>query len=339
MNYHSPIPKINSIRNTPATFLIDGVHHPAYLKKPLLPDMILLADAHGFDIVGRVRDKDHLVLHCRTCKTDNIKRWSVVRDDRPVCHACIRARRDAAADAHGAAPFDRVKGDRHVGRLKLACGHVVERQFYSIERSVKKGHTIACPECREARYATEADQFGWTLVGPPSSGKRSYYRSYRHICGHLQDISIGNMVWGDCACARCGSRWNARPSHIYLFGIDLPSMPVVKLGYSARPAKRLRHQLGIHADVQTRVLRVIQMPSGHAAVQAEKACHATLLAEHPHLVVSKTTFGDAINTQGEIYRIAAAPLIYKLMDAIALHHPQDQSPAATVKTIPFTAQT
>ena len=147
------------------------------------------------------------------------------------------------------------------------------------------------------------------------------YRSSRHICGHLQDISIGNMLWGDCSCAGCAATWSAKSSFIYMFAVDLPGLPVVKLGHSARPAKRLRHQLDIGRDVPTEILRVLPLASGHLTQREEKACHRIMHRNHPEMVVPKTVFGTAINTQGEIYHAAAAPLIHAMMDAVALRHP------------------
>ncbi len=129
------------------------------------------------------------------------------------------------------------------------------------------------------------------------------------------------MLWGDCTCGGCGSGWSAAPSFVYLFRIDLPGLQVVKLGYSARPVKRLRHQLGISRDVRTEVLRVMLLAPGNLAVREERACHRHMRETHPDQIVPKAVFGDAINTLSEIYYATAAPLLHALMDEIGRRHP------------------
>ena len=132
---------------------------------------------------------------------------------------------------------------------------------------------------------------------------------------------MGNMVWGACACAGCSTGRTAQPSHMYLFRIDLPGLPVLKLGYSARPVKRLRHQLGIAKSVKTEVIRTIRLPTGHLARAEETQCHAILKRDHPEWLVPKAVYGDAINTVSEIYLPAAAPRIHALLDAIEARYP------------------
>ncbi len=124
--------------------------------------------------------------------------------------------------------------------------------------------TARCEICRELRYAAQSRRFGWDLSGPATNVKAKY-RNYRHSCGQMQNISIGNMIWGACFCARCSPHPASKPSYIYLFRIGLPILPVIKLGYSVVPAKRLQHQLGIAKDVETEVIRAIQLPTGHLA--------------------------------------------------------------------------
>lgn len=304
---------------TPAAYLVDGVSHPVF---PMAPDPSWppLADAKGFDFVARVTDRYRCLLRCHACGTNAVVRINVIRDHQPLCHACIYSRRAAAAQRLGAELVAADAAHRHYGHFRLACGHVVRRQYLRVETAATGGHAIDCETCREIRYGHEARIFGWTLDGPPK-GRRPGYRRYRHACGHPQDVSIGNMAWGDASCGACAQNWAGKPSYIYLFRIDLPGLPVVKLGYSARPAKRLRHQLGIQRGVRTEILRVLLLPSGNAAVREESACHRAMRDRHPDLIVPKATFGDAINTQGEIYHTAALPVLHTLLDDVAGQRP------------------
>ncbi|MFY0624639.1 MAG: hypothetical protein JXQ89_23440 [Pelagimonas sp.] len=153
---------------------------------------------------------------------------------------------------------------RPYGYFRLNYGHIVARQYHRVERAAAGGHQLGCDACREQRYEQQAAKFGWNLIGDASSGKQGY-RQYRHSCGHQQDISVSNMFWGDTMCAGCGTGPTAQPSFIYLFQIDLPNLPVLKLGYSARPEKRLRQQLGLDRGIPTEILRTIAMPTGHPA--------------------------------------------------------------------------
>ena len=305
----------------PAAFFVDGISHPVVSMDPD-PSWPPLAEAKGFRFIARVTDRYRCLLRCHACGTNVVVRVNVVRDHQPLCRVCIHRRRAAAAQRLGAELIAADGQHRHYGQFRLACGHVVRRQYLRVEAAAAGGHAIDCETCRETRYGAEARAFGWTLAGPPK-GRRQGYRRYRHRCGHHQDISIGNMAWGDASCGACAQTWAGRPSFIYLFRIDLPGLPVVKLGYSARPAKRLRHQLGLAREVRTEVLRVLLLPSGNAAVREESACHRAMRARYPDLIVPKAAFGDAINTQGEIYHAAALPVLHALLDGITRRRPDD----------------
>lgn len=274
------------------------------------------AQQKGFDLLGRVLDRYHGVVRCHTCKAISVVRLNVLRDYYPLCHPCIYARRIAAAGAIKAQWLGRDPDNRHYGHFRLQCDHEVRSQYVRVERAASGGHNVGCEMCREARYAEQAQEFGWTLVGASERG-RPGYRNYQHVCGHTQDVMIGNMVWGDCTCANCGRGWSASKSFIYLFQIELPGLTVLKLGYSARPAKRLRHQLGLDRSVQTEILRVVPMPSGNLAVAEEQACHRTMKMAQAELVVPKAEFGDGINTLGEIYRHEATDILNAMLDEIA----------------------
>jgi len=95
------------------------------------------------------------------------------------------------------------------------------------------------------------------------------------------------MLWGDVACHKYSKGASARPSFIYIFQLDLPQQKVIKLGYSRKPHKRLRHRLGIDLNVPTKILKTIPMPSGFVARVEETAAQHTLARDHPEWVVPK----------------------------------------------------
>ena len=130
------------------------------------------------------------------------------------------------------------------------------------------------------------------------------------------------MLWGQCDCAGCGRGWNAKPSFLYLFRICLPATTdrsarhYLKLGYSAHPVKRHRHQLGLAKDAQVEVLRVLAMASGHLACGAEQAAHRRLTSAHPEAVVPAAELAGAMNVVREVYRPALLPRIEAELDRI-----------------------
>lgn len=289
---------------------------------PSKPSWHAAAQQKGFDLLGRVLDRYHGVVRCHTCEVISVVRLNVLRDHHPLCHPCIQARRVAAAGVIDAQWLGHDPDDRHYGHFLLHCQHEVRSQYVRVERAAAGGDNVGCEICREVRYGEQGQKFGWILVGASERG-RPGYRSYQHGCGHKQDVMIGNMVWGDCTCANCGTGWSTNKSFIYLFEIALPELTVLKLGYSARPAKRLRHQLGLDRSVQTEILRVVPIPTGNLAVTEEQVCHRTMKVSHADLVVPKAEFGDGINTLGEIYRQEAMDILNAMLDEIAQRYAAD----------------
>ncbi len=289
-------------------------------KGKIPPKWHAAARKKGFTISGRIKDRLHVALLCHRCNRVHAKRISVVLGHHPECPHCIQIKRVQEAWASGARLLGRDPKSRHYGHYRLECGHQVRRQYHRVSRAAKGGHALGCETCREERYKEQARKFGWDLIGPAQSGKLGY-RSFQHTCGQIQDIMIGNMNWGDCACKNCSPGRSAKPSCIYIFGIDLPGQPVIKLGYSVRPEKRLRHQLGIDKSVETEVLRVIHLPTGFDARSEEERAHKTLEARHPELVVPRAEYGGAINTAGEIYRPETVSAIHSLLDEIEARFP------------------
>ncbi|WP_176250923.1 hypothetical protein [Sulfitobacter sp. HGT1] len=290
------------------------VHGP--LKRD---DVRAAALAKGFDAIAVVVDRSRLIIRCHTCGQHQVKRASVISNNQPECPHCIRNRRIAAAARIGVSFVRHSQKSQRHGHFVLPCGHEIHRQYYRVESAARGDHALGCDICRENRYAAQSLRFGWTLSGAAHSGRQGY-RRYRHTCGHGQDIMVGNILWGDCACAGCSPGRTSRPSHIYMFRIHLPGLPVLKLGYSARPAKRLRHQLGIAKTVKTEVIRAIRLPTGHVARSEETQCHTILKRDHPEWLVPKSAYGDAINTVSEIYYPIAEARMHALLDDIDARH-------------------
>ena len=90
----------------------------------------------------------------------------------------------------------------------------------------------------------------------------------------------------------------------------------MKLGYSAHPVKRHRHQLGLPKDAVVEVLRVIAMPTGHDACAIEKRAHVWLCQTHPEAVVPHPEYADLMNVVSEIYRPSFEADLHRLMDQI-----------------------
>lgn len=205
----------------------------------------------GYTITKRVKDRLHVSLLCHTCGSEHPKRISVVLGYTPECPHCLSNQRIIDARAVGAKLLGRDQKDRHYGHYLLECGHQARRQYHRLTKASRGGHDLGCEACREQRYTKEARRWNWDLIGPADNMKAGY-RLYQHSCGQLQDIAVVNAMWGDCACKRCSPGRTAKPSWIYIFRIDLPEQSVLKLGYSVRPEKRLKHQLGLEQSRKCR---------------------------------------------------------------------------------------
>lgn len=284
---------------------------------PLAPVWQERARAKGFRIHSRIRDTSHVALECLSCGALTAHKLYTLQTARPACGGCQDAERVTKARAAGLVFLHRDETNRHYGFYRASCGHVIRRQFELIDRVIAGQTEVRCDTCLIAREAAVALKHGWRRVGPDEAGDPNY-RLYRHRCGHLQRSARVNMSSNQVDCAGCGVTWTAKPSSIYLVRITDPahSMEVVKLGYSARVGKRFRYQLGLPDTARTEVLRVVQMPTGHAACAAEKKAHALLRRRFPASVVPVAEYAGFINVVSEIYRPALLPDIDKLLDRI-----------------------
>ena len=289
---------------------------------PIRPHWQNTARAKGLEIIGRVRDRYHLHLRCAACAGTHVSKLFVLMSARPLCPHCLAARRSATATAAGVTFLGQDPEANLYGFYRADCGHTIRRQFELIDR-VARGETgICCKTCLAQREQREAARYGWQRLGPDLSRGKNY-RLYRHGCGHVQSIAQANMLWGQCDCAGCGESWTAKPSYVYLFDIRLPadgnapSRRYLKLGYSAHPVKRYRHQLGLPAEAEVDVLRVVPMRTGHAACGVEKTAHARLSRAHPDAVVPAAELAGRMTIKSEIYRPHLRSVLEAEMDRIA----------------------
>jgi hypothetical protein len=277
-----------------------------------------MAARRGFRIDRRVKDRYHLALECAACGSHTAVKVFVLRETAVRCGGCAARTRKQNAQGAGLTFLRRDPAARHYGYFRARCGHTVRRQFELIRR-VRNGETgIKCKICLVAREQREARAHGWDRVGPDPAGNPNY-RLYRHRCGNVQRIARINMRHGQCDCARCGESWSSKPSVIYLARIFLSGLPddVVKLGYSAHPHKRFKHQLGLPKSARVRFLRLLEMPSGHAACVVEKAANARLARDFTDLVVPHTIYRGLINVRSEIYWPALLDEIEAELDRIS----------------------
>lgn len=274
------------------------------------------AKAHGFSLLGRAVDRLHVVLGCAVCNSATLKRISVVLSDKPKCGNCLRERREATAAIVGAKLLGRdPEGDHSYGAYQLECGHVDRRQHGRVEDAANGGAALGCTHCTNDQHAAEADTIGWRLIGPAVRPNQSY-REYEHSCGHRQDVSVGNMRAADVNCAGCKEAWTSKPSKIYVFGFVLSDMPVIKLGYSNMPRFRLKYVQVDQDKTQGKLIRKINIASGHAAICLEKAMHRHIKQYRAELIVAHEYFRGQIRTTSEIYHEHGRDYIMSLVDAV-----------------------
>ncbi|WP_176695196.1 hypothetical protein [Paracoccus haeundaensis] len=301
---------------TPSTLLVDGASlavHPG----PLSPGWIAAAEAKGFDIAGRVIDRLHLALRCRTCGRVFTCRNFTLMSGRPICHACLEARRAETAARAALVYLGRDPEETAYGLYRARCGHDQRRQFDYVRRMAEGTAGLRCEACFAAEEAAIATRRGWTRIGPDPERNPNYHL-YRHACGTERRIARANLFWGQVDCPGCGTGWSARESRIYLLDLRHGDRHFLKLGYSAHPEKRHRHQLGLPPEARVRVLRELVVPTGAAACAAEQRMHGDLRRSFPEAVVPRAEFADMLNVTREIYRPALRAEIEARLDALAV---------------------
>lgn len=292
--------------------------HGEFSHRPMNAVIVAVAKAKGFTAISRVTKNSYYALRCDRCGGLTAARHSVVRDSQPTCHACLADQHRSRAADLGLTLVARDDGKRQNAIYLLPCGHEGRRQMNLLRRVAAGETALRCDVCVIARQDAEAAARGWRLIGPDPSGKVSY-RLYKHEgCGALQSVAIVNMKTGRFDCNACGQTWSAAPSALYAMRFVLADgEPVAKLGYSRDPVSRLNHQLLSGFSKTGEILRVVSMPSGAAAIRAEKEMHKTLRAELPGAVVPAHRIAGQIKVRSEIYAIEALPRILALLDSQA----------------------
>ena len=304
-------------RLIPDTLRIGDTEHPIY-NAPLPETWVRAADEKAYRVVARVIDRYHVALECGLCGTLNLARAFVLRKCQPVCKGCQFERRQAEAQSVGLAYLDRDPDDPHYGRYRASCGHEIRRQFELLKRVVDGTTGVRCEVCHRAREEEEARARGWRLVGPDPDGAPGY-RLYMHegSCRATQRIARVNMQTGRFACETCGDVWSAEPSALYLMRFSPPDRrPILKMGMSRDPESRMRYQLGLPDHVEGRILRIVPMETGRAALIEEKRLHGELRRQYPEAVVPPEEFGDYLKVVSEIYDISLETTILEMLDRV-----------------------
>lgn len=284
----------------------DGLIHPHWQE---------IAEAKGFQITARVRDKYHLVLRHEACGAEMVAKLFTLREAQPSCPACLQNRRRDLCRAAGVT-FLGLADRPNYYRIRLSCGHDTERQHELLHR-VKQGQTeIRCSDCLDTRLKAEARARDWDLLGEDPEGDRGY-RLYRHDCGHLQRISVGNMATGRFTCGGCSEGWTRDQSYIYAMLFVLKDgREAIKVGFSRDPDSRLRHQLTTEQDQYALLIRSIAIPTGRDAIRLEKELHRALRKGHPQAVLDRDVFAGQVNCVSELYDAAIETDIMALLDAL-----------------------
>ena len=278
------------------------------------------ATQKGFDIVQRVLDRYHLELRCHACDGLYVCKLYVLMNNQPLCPHCIE---DAWADDAAAAGLTWIERDpenRHYGFYEAPCGHEIWRQFGLIKRIAAGDCSHRCEECQHEKERDEARAQGWSLVGPATT-RGLNYRTYRHACGHVQEIARVNMQSGRFNCEACGEGWASAPSYIYCMRFELPGMPpLVKRGFSRDPESRLHYQLKRSPELHGEILRSVLVSSGHKALCLEKEMHTALKRDHPECVIPSAQYSVHLRVKSEIYAASLEPEILRRLDALAAGH-------------------
>ena len=312
---------MNTHTASPNMLIINNIPYPVF-PGAILPHWTITAASKGFDFVGRVVNRLNFALMCQQCGNLNKVNRYTLMSAQPLCRACVERAWKADATAAGLTFLRRDPDHRHYAFYLAECGHEIRRQFEMIKRMAAGLTGFRCETCHAAVEVREAGTRGWTQLGPDPKDSPNY-RIYRHDdCGHEQRVARANMQSGRFSCGKCGEDWPAAASFVYAMSFKLASgREVVKLGFSRDPESRLHYQLKRDADLTCQILRKVPMPTGHAALCAEKAMHKQLKTAHPDAAVDPIEWTGQIRVKTEIYDGALRPVILDMLDTLAADDP------------------
>ncbi|MFD0860510.1 GIY-YIG nuclease family protein [Roseovarius aquimarinus] len=314
-------------------------HVPAHEWRPInrgIPEAWhAIAEAKGYRIHRRIRDRLHLALECRLCGALTAHKVHTLRSARPACGGCRERAMLAQAAKAGVVLGARDPAHRHYASYTLPCGHTARLQRGRIAKLAEEGPAAGrsgyhCAPCHLARLGALAQSWGWRLVGADPEGNANYRALGHEACGHVQRVATANIVTGRYDCGGCGESWAAAPSFLYLIRLGVSGGGTyVKLGYSRNPRSRMLHQLGLGDEVEAELIDEVPMPSGQVALAVERGLHARLRADHPDLVIPRADLAAWINVTSEVYAARAEPIIRRMLDEVeSPRWPRSGCPAA-----------
>ncbi|KEO56658.1 GIY-YIG nuclease family protein [Thioclava indica] len=277
------------------------------------------AEAKGYRVVARIKDKNNLALECTTCGGLHVCRYFVLQTFQPDCPNCIEARWRVTAELAGLKMLHRDLRHRHYAVYEAPCGHQIRRQFTFIERMARGETDARCETCHLERERDEARAQGWNLIGPDPQGDRNY-RLYRHTdgCNAQARIARANMQTGRFTCPGCGESWATEPSYLYAMRFELePGKFAIKVGFSRNPDSRLLHQLHRQPDLPRMLLKKVPIRSGRHAQRLEKRLHKWLVQRFPDTLIPPEEFTHLLKVKSELYRPGVETAVLSKLARIA----------------------
>lgn len=282
-----------------------------------------IAEEKGYRIDRRVRDRFHVVLECLDCGAHTVQWVNTLRSAQPACGGCQEARMRENAIRAGVVLGARDERHRHYASYTLPCGHVARLQRGRIAKLAEEGPAPGrrgyhCDICYDNKLQVQAAKLGWSVIGVDPDGDANYRLLEHDTCGSRQRVATGNLATGRFDCGGCGESWVSAPSLIYMMRFRVPGHGVyVKLGYSCRPYRRMRFELGLRHDVEAELVDEVPMPSGQVAKRVEFNLHHQLETDHPDKVIPRAMLADWINVTSEVYAAEMEPAIQRMLDEVA----------------------
>lgn len=215
------------------------------------------------DVCGHVSEVRHSNL---------VTRVEATRELDFTCEQCYENRLKEEADAadmtYLGAALSKGGVFRHYKFNK--CGHTRDINASCVGRG-----NFVCSDCKEDRYKEEARNAGLLYLGF-SSKSSDCKRLYQLPCGHNKEIRMDHARDRSYLCDTCVDSYYTKPSGIYLLKIkSIDGFIWLKLGFSKSLDIR-KSNYGLGKDCTITVIRIVDVPTGSAAVKVEKSWHKLL---------------------------------------------------------------